>query len=113
MQSQCSCPKWYDALDLDAVFALIDKYEAHPVCSMGLSNYHPCFICQNDDRIPENTYAVDEFRAKELFEDLPPLLVRLETTYDKKQARGHYTPRHPLKSDPISPTYRLTSCELQ
>ena len=28
MQSQCSCPKWYDVLDQDAVFALIDKYEA-------------------------------------------------------------------------------------
>ena len=35
MQSQCSCPKWYDALDLDAVYALIDKYEAHPVYSKG------------------------------------------------------------------------------
>ena len=35
MQSQCSCPKWYDVLDLDAVFALIDKYEAHPVYSKG------------------------------------------------------------------------------
>ena len=35
MQSQCSCPKWYDALDLDAVFALIDRYEAHPVYSKG------------------------------------------------------------------------------
>ena len=23
MQSQCSCPKWYDVLNLDAVFALV------------------------------------------------------------------------------------------
>ena len=71
MQSQCSCPKWYDVLDQDAVFALIDKYDAHPVYSKGFSIYQPCFMCQNDDRIPENTYAVDEFSATELFEDLP------------------------------------------
>ena len=71
MQSQCSCPKWYDMLDLDTVFALIDKYEAHPVYSKGFSVYHPCFMCQNDDRIPANTYADDEFSAKELFGDLP------------------------------------------
>ena len=71
MQSQCSCPKWYDVLDLDAVFALIDKYEAHPVYGKGFNIYQPCFMCQNDDRIPENRHAVDEFSAQELFGDLP------------------------------------------
>ena len=71
MQSQCSCPKWYDVLNLEAVFALIDKYEAHPVYGKGFNIYQPCFVCQNDDRIPENRYAVDEFNAKELFGDVP------------------------------------------
>ena len=71
MQSQCSCPKWYDVLNLDAVFALIDQYEAHPIYSKGFSIYQPCFMCDNDDRIPENLYAVDEFSAVELFGDLP------------------------------------------
>ena len=71
MQSQCSCPKWTDVLDLDAVFTLIDKYEAHPVYGKGFNIYQPCFMCQNDDRIPENMYAVDEFKVKELFGDLP------------------------------------------
>ncbi len=28
-------------------------------------------MCQNDDRIPENPYAIDEFNAKELFGELP------------------------------------------
>ena len=28
-------------------------------------------MCQNDDRIPENSYAIDEFNAKELFGELP------------------------------------------
>ncbi len=70
MQSQCSCPKWYDVLDLGAVFTLIDKYEAHPDYSKGFNIYQPCFLCQNDDRVPENRYAVDEFSANELFGDL-------------------------------------------
>ena len=71
MQSQCSCQKWYDVLDLNVVFALIDKYEAHPVFGKRFSIYQPCFMCQNNDRIPENTYAVDEFSVKELYVDLP------------------------------------------
>ena len=71
MQSQCSCPKWYDVLDQDVVFALIDKYLAHPLYGKGFHIYQPCFLCQNDDRIPENRHAVDESSAKELFGDLP------------------------------------------
>ena len=71
MQPQCSCPKWYHVLDLDVVFALIDKYEAHPVYSKGFNIYQSCFMCHSDDRMPENAYAIDEFSAKELFGDLP------------------------------------------
>ena len=70
MPSKCSCPKWYDVLNLEAVFALIDQYVAHPVYSKGFSISQPCFMCDNDDRIPENLYAVDEFSAVELFGDL-------------------------------------------
>ena len=71
MQSQCSCPKWYDVLDLDAVFALIDKYEAHPVYSKRFNISQPCFMCQSDDRMSENAYAIDDFNSIELFGDLP------------------------------------------
>ena len=39
MQSQCRCPKWYDVLELAVVFALIDKYEAHPVYGKGFSRH--------------------------------------------------------------------------
>ena len=73
MQSQCSCPKWYDVLDQDVVFVLIDKYQAHPVYGKNFSIYQPCFMCQNENRIPENKFAVDEFSAHELFGDLPHL----------------------------------------
>ena len=71
MQAQCSCPKWYDVLDLDAVFHLIDRYENHPVYGKGFNIYQPCFMCQNDDRIPANSFAVDEFTFEELFGELP------------------------------------------
>ena len=53
MQSQRRCPKWYDGLDLDAVFALIDKYGAHPAYGKGFNIHQLCFMCQNDDRTPE------------------------------------------------------------
>ena len=43
MPSQCSFPKCYDVLNLDAVFALIDQTEAHPVYGKGCSIYQPCF----------------------------------------------------------------------
>ena len=88
MQSQCSCPKWYDVLDLEAVFALIDQYVAHPDYSKGFSIYQPCFMCQNDDRIPENHFAVDEFSVRELFGDLPhPSTLNLYFV-------GHYDGNH-------------------
>ena len=71
MQSQCNCPKWFDRLNLDAVYTLIYRYETHPVYGKGFSIHQPCFMCQNDDRIPENPHAIDEFNAEELFGELP------------------------------------------
>ena len=46
MQSQCSCPKWYDVLDQVAVCALIDKYEAHPVYSRALVYTNPALCAK-------------------------------------------------------------------
>lgn len=71
MQSQCSCPKWYDVLDDDYLHYLIDQYMNHPVHDKGFTIYQTCFMCKNYDRITENLYAVDEFTAQELFDELP------------------------------------------
>ena len=71
MQSRCCCRKWYDVLNLDAVYTVIYRYVTHPHYGNRFSIHQPCFMCQNDDRIPENSYAIDEFNAKELFGELP------------------------------------------
>ena len=70
MQSQCSCPKWYDVLDLDAVFAPTDNYETNPVVGKDVQIYLPCSVRQNENELPMNHFAIGEFNGG-LFAEWP------------------------------------------
>lgn len=69
MRLHCSCPKWFNKLDLDGIYTLIYKYITHPKYGMAFSIHQPCFMCRNEDRIED--WSVNEFRYSELFDPLP------------------------------------------
>ena len=69
MQSHCPCPKWFDVLSLDQVYTVMYKYLTQPEYGRGFSIHQPCFMCRNEDRT--ESYATDEFTARELFGNLP------------------------------------------